>query len=102
MSYVGSVQQLTYAVCQKFGWDRDWKQAGVMLHLEVSEFIEALRGKDDGNVIEEAGDVLFVLLSILQAQNISIMDVIASLESKSINLLQMDAPYHNYGVNENV
>lgn len=98
---MNELQALTYAVCKKYGWDRHWKQSGVMLHLEVSEFIEALRGKR-GNPIEEAGDIIFVLLSILEGYNIPIAAVLASVETKTTNLMQNDAPYHNYGANENV
>lgn len=59
-----------HAFCQERGWDRGWREGGVYLHLEASEFIEALRGKK-GNPVSEAGDVLFVLLSILAAHDLS-------------------------------
>ena len=62
-------------LCEKEGWDRGWSNGGCYLHLEVSEFIEALRGK--GDPVEEAGDVLFVLLSMLKYANIDLDKVIA-------------------------
>lgn len=37
--------QRIQAICQTKGWKKDWANGGVYLHLEVSEFIEALRGK---------------------------------------------------------
>ena len=49
-------------ICNLRGWSRHWKESGVILHLEVSEFIEAVRGKR-GDPEKEAADVLFVLLS---------------------------------------
>ena len=55
--------------------------------MEVSELAEALRGKgrtgdprDDA--IEEAGDVLFVLASILYTEGISFAEVVAAIENK--------------------
>lgn len=63
------------AVCAKFGWCRDWSHGGCYLHLEVSEFIEALRGKGEANPTGEAADVLFVLLSMCRANNISLEEV---------------------------
>jgi NTP pyrophosphatase (non-canonical NTP hydrolase) len=51
-------------VCSRMGWDRGWEEVGAYLHLEASEYIEAMREKR-GDVNEEAADVLFVLLSSL-------------------------------------
>lgn len=48
---------------RKRGWALDWSSRGVYLHLEVSELIEAVRGKA-GNTLEESADVLIVLLSL--------------------------------------
>ena len=30
--------------CLRRGWDRGWLEIGCYMHLEVSEFVEALRG----------------------------------------------------------
>lgn len=65
-------------ICIKNNWGCDWEKGGVYLHLEVSEFIEALRGKK-GNATDEAADVLFVLMSILSNYNININDVFTKL-----------------------
>ena len=58
-------------------WRRDWEGGGTYLYLEVSEFIEALRGKR-GDPTKEAGDVLLVLLSVLAAHGLSTEDALAS------------------------
>ena len=76
-----ALQRRTLDACRKEGWDRGWKTAGCCLHLECSEFIEALRGKH-GDPIEEAGDVLFVLLSMPADYDISIDEVACALEMK--------------------
>lgn len=57
-------------VCKEQGWERNWSNGGCYLHLEVSEFIEALRGK--GKIPDEAGDVFFVFLAMLLEHKISI------------------------------
>lgn len=73
--------------CRKRGWDRSWLEIGCYLHLEVSEFVEALRGKgEDPDPAGEAADVLFVLLSTLEAHDIDLDDVIAKLNA------QLDKP----------
>ena len=56
-------------ICQKFGWSRGWPEVGAYFHLEVSEYIEAIRGKR-GDPVDEAADVLFVLFSSLGAEGI--------------------------------
>ncbi len=48
--------------CKLMGWDKGWIKGGCYMHLEVSEFIEALRGK--GDPLDELGDVLFTVLSV--------------------------------------
>jgi NTP pyrophosphatase (non-canonical NTP hydrolase) len=56
------------AVCQRKKWKKDWSHGGCYMHLEVSEFIEALRGK--GDPIEELGDVLFTIFAVADHYNI--------------------------------
>ncbi len=51
------------------------------LHLEASELIEAIRGKH-GDPLDEAGDVLFVLMSITEAEGIPFIDVLTHLTQK--------------------
>ena len=61
-------------VCKKRGWSLHWTHRGAYLHLEASELIESLRGKK-GIPLEEAADVLFVLMSITEHAGISWKDV---------------------------
>lgn len=85
-----------HAVCKKHGWDRGWQEGGCYLHLEVSEFIEALRGKGSSSPEEEAGDVLFVLLSVMAANDISLEVALRSLRSK-INWYSEHGTRHDKG-----
>jgi NTP pyrophosphatase (non-canonical NTP hydrolase) len=57
--------------------------------LEVAELAEAVRGKQ-GNPVQEAGDVLLALASLLEAHNIPMESVIEEAHRK-IDAL-MDAP----------
>lgn len=49
-------------ICARHNWKKDWSHGGCYAHLELSEFIEAIRGK--GDPIEELGDVLFTILAV--------------------------------------
>jgi len=61
--------------CEIMGWEKDWSRGGCYIHLEASEFIEALRGK--GDPLEELGDVLFTILAVADYYN---LDLIQALE----------------------
>ena len=76
-----ALQERTLRVCHQEGWARGWTAAGCCLHLEASEFIEACRGKQ-GDPVEEAGDVLFVLLSMAADYGIGIDEIAIGLISK--------------------
>lgn len=82
-------------VCNLRGWSLHWTGRGASLHLESSELIEAVRGKR-GNPTAEAGDVLFVLLSIIQPKGITFTSVVTALQGKiaqlKINPLQPIPP----------
>jgi NTP pyrophosphatase (non-canonical NTP hydrolase) len=54
--------RFTRYVCDKHKWEKNWSKGGCYIHLEVSEFIEALRGK--GDPVDELGDVLFTLIAV--------------------------------------
>ncbi len=69
-------------LCLARGWKIDWSARGCYLHLEASELIEALRGKGKDAPAVEAGDVLFVLLSIMGAYRVPAADVLAAMERK--------------------
>lgn len=75
MSDLKELALLSKLVCEKMGWSRGWQNAGCYLHLEASEFIEALRGKGESPPEAEAADVLFVLLSTCLGNNIDLDDV---------------------------
>jgi NTP pyrophosphatase (non-canonical NTP hydrolase) len=67
-------------MCKKRGWSLHWSSRGAYLHLEVSELIEALRGKR-GKVVDEAADVLLVLMSITENAGIpwgEVLDQVAA------------------------
>ena len=68
-------------LCLRKKWSRHWESIGCHLHLESSEYVEALRGKT-GDPVEEAGDILFVLLSSLRFNEIEVSRVFESLERK--------------------
>lgn len=72
----------TLSHCEEKGWDRGWVHAGCYLHLEVSEFVEALRQKNGLDTNEEAADVLFVLFSTLAAHDIQVSDVLKTLRRR--------------------
>lgn len=72
-------------VCNLRGWSLHWTGRAASLHLESSELIEAVRGKR-GNPTAEAGDVLFVLLSIIQPKGIAFTSVITALQGKIAQL----------------
>ena len=64
--------------CNKNDWKRNWSNGGCYLHLEASEFIEALRGK--GEPYSEAADVLFVLFAMFRHHDMDLNDVFDSLD----------------------
>ena len=66
-------------ICRRRGWAVDWSARGAYLHLEASELIEAVRGKR-GDPTSEAADVLLVLMSITEANNIPWSEVVKRCE----------------------
>ncbi len=82
---IEKLADLAWAICRERGWRSippRWEMGSANLHLEVSELIEAVRGKH-GNPIEEAGDVLFVLLSIIREYDLDLEAVVAHIEQKA-------------------
>lgn len=65
-------------VCTERGWGVGWKERGAVLHLEASEFIEAIRGKR-GVPEEEAADVLFTLLVACNSHDVNMARVVEHL-----------------------
>ena len=68
-------------ICEQRDWKKDWSHGGCYLHLEVSELIESLRGKGDSTPTSEAGDVLMALFSLMDYNNIDIVEVIEALDN---------------------
>ena len=85
---------LSLALCKRNNWDRGWQEGGCAMFLEVAEFIEALRGKGDETATSEAGDILFVLLSMLEHRGIPAMAAVVSCKAKVLRLMEK-APYRN-------
>jgi hypothetical protein len=70
----------TSRACESRKWNKSWGPGGCYLHLEVSEFIEALRGK--GNPVEEAADVLVAFFALLGAYEITEKMLESALKEK--------------------
>lgn len=68
-------------MCHERDWSLHWTHRGAYLHLEVSELIEAIRGKR-GNPVDEAADVLIVLMSITENHLIDWTDVLTHARQK--------------------
>lgn len=70
----------TFEFTKSMGWTKDWIKGGCYIHLEASEFIEALRGK--GDPIDELGDLLITIFSVCENYNIPITDGIKAARNK--------------------
>lgn len=82
----------TADVCKQRGWKKDWSNGGCYLHLEVSEFIESLRGKG-GVPEEEAADVIICLLAMVGSNGLDghkieehIIDKIAAIGNGTLGV----------------
>ncbi len=75
-----SVESL--AACVARMWRVDWSARGCYLHLEVSELIEACRGKGESSKEEELADVLTVLTSLIGAYRINVNGALAIMDQK--------------------
>lgn len=81
MGQVHEVFEAAAALSKLKGWDKSWSAGGCYLHLEASEFIEALRGKG-GDPVDEAGDVLFTLFTMMDYNGIDLDEVLTHLKAK--------------------
>ena len=79
MSRVDELMKSVVTMCQDHNWSMAWSDRGVYLHLEVSELIEAIRGKGS-TVPDEAGDVLITLLALLYPTGIKFHEVVVAAE----------------------
>lgn len=62
-------------VVRERGWTKNWSSGGCYIHLEVSEFIESLRGKGKSAPAQEAGDVIVALFAVLEHYDIPVADI---------------------------
>jgi NTP pyrophosphatase (non-canonical NTP hydrolase) len=85
-------------VAQDRNWDKSCFSGGCYIHLEVSEFIEALRGKGDSTPEEEAGDILVALFAVLDWYKIPIAEVLNNAK-KAIKTLEEDPDVGRHGSN---
>lgn len=67
-------------------WKKDWASGGCYIHLEVSEFVESLRGKGSALPPSEAADILIALFAVLDWYGIKVSDVLHYLELNITNL----------------
>lgn len=81
-AYIAEVRD----ICETRGWKKDWSRGGCYVHLEVSEFIEAVRGK--GDPIDELGDVLFTVLAVADHYGIDVIDALEKNLDKHHKLLK--------------
>lgn len=78
-AYVQNLIDRIGAACKKRNWKKDWSSGGCYIHLEVSEFIESLRGKG-GEPVKEAADVLITLFAVMDHYGIRGSDLLNNLE----------------------
>ena len=74
--------------CDRRHWKKDWSRGGCYMHLEISEFIEALRGK--GDPVDELGDVLFTVLAVADYYGIDPAEALKKNVVKHKELLEKD------------
>lgn len=86
-AYIDEVRK----ICELRKWKKDWSRGGCYAHLELSEFIEAVRGK--GNPTEELGDVLFTVLAVADYYGIDTITAIQQNLDKHFKLLREDGLY---------
>ena len=82
---VGRLAARALDVCKQRGWSLRWDARLAQMTCESAEFAEAVRGKR-GDPVEEAGDVLFVLMSWTESAGIPFADVVAAAERKCLRL----------------
>lgn len=75
----------------EMGWKKDWSNGGCYIHLEASEFIEALRCK--GDPVDELGDLLMCILSVCRNYNIKPSD---AMEKARIKMAEVVANKEKY------
>ncbi|MGB1270438.1 MAG: hypothetical protein ACPG5T_00045 [Endozoicomonas sp.] len=67
-------------------WKNGWADRLAYLILEGSEFAESVRGKG-GDPVDEAGDVMFTAISLIESQGVSIEEAIKAAHKKADKLM---------------
>ena len=87
-------------MCKARNWSLHWTARGAYLHLESSELIEVVRGKNlkgftrESRIRDEAADVLMVLQSITESNGVAWDDVEAQASKRTDELMETaDTPY---------
>jgi len=80
MTRMQELQQKVDEIIDLKGWHKDWCKGGCYIHLEVSEFIESLRGKGDSTPTSEAADVFFTMMAVMAHYEIDPEDVLDRLD----------------------
>lgn len=88
LEYIQTVIDRIGKICKERNWKKDWSSGGCYIHLEVSEFIESLRGKGSSKPANEAADVLITLFAVMKHYNITAADLMSALE---FNLQKLEA-----------
>ena len=84
-------------LCRMRGWSTQWDARTAQLVCEIAELADAIRGKR-GNPIQEAGDVLLVLASLLEANGIPLESAIDEANRKIDALMNAPRyPGEHYG-----
>lgn len=83
--YLNALAARVLAMCNQRGWSLHWESRSAHLHHESTELMEAVRGKR-GDVLEEAADVLLVLMSITAHSGAGFGHVIDALIEKVAKL----------------
>lgn len=90
MTLFEDYMQFIRDTCKKNDYKKDWSHGGCYMHLEVSEFIEALRGK--GDPVEELGDVLFTVIAVADYYNVDVKEAMKKCVSK--HKTRLEAAYN--------
>jgi len=75
-------------LCRTRDWSTEWDARTAQMLCEVAELAEAIRGKR-GNPVQEAGDVLLVLASMLEANGITMESALDEAHRKIDALMDM-------------
>lgn len=80
------IKEVEY-VCNKMDWKKDWSHGGCYAHLELSEFIESVRGK--GDPTDELGDVIFTIFAVAGYYNVDPVKAIEASRRKMQEQLRL-------------